>query len=95
MESSSSLWTVSFWKDSTERAIKTAAQSIALVFTGGAFNVLEDLDVKTVLGAALTGALYSLVTSIGSDILPFGTKGTASLTKAVQPADASQTETGA
>lgn len=90
----SSLWTVSFWKDATERAIKSAAQSVALVFTGSVVNVLE-LDPKLIIGAALTGAAYSLVTSLGSDFLPFGTKGTASLTKAVQPANASQTETGA
>lgn len=92
METNGSLWTVTFWKDAAERAIKSAAQSVALCFGGGAINILE-LDAKVILGAAATGAALSLLTSIGSDFLPFGSKGTASLSKAVVPATGGIDET--
>lgn len=79
------LFTLTFWKDCAERAIKSAAQAVGLVLVGGSsvVNVLT-LDWTVVGGAALTGGLLSLVTSIGS--AGFANKGTASLTDAVTAA---------
>lgn len=68
-----------FWKDASERAVKTAAQtSVALLTADG---VLGLLDVDWGQGASVVGlaALVSLLTSVAS--APAGTPGTASLTK--------------
>ncbi|MBU8821060.1 holin [Mycolicibacterium goodii] len=74
------MWTLKFWKDATERAVKSAAQAAILALGGEAFNAWT-VDWPTVGGIALGGAALSLLTSLGSDLLPFGTKGTASLAK--------------
>ncbi|MFV8242198.1 holin [Mycolicibacterium peregrinum] len=75
-----SIWTLRFWKDAAERAIKTFAQSAVIALSGDAFNVWH-VDWVGVGGVALGGALLSLLTSIGSNALPFGDKGTASVIK--------------
>lgn len=60
------MWTVSFWKQSAERAIKSAAQILLLLWAGdGLFNVI-DADFEVAAGAAGGAALLSLLTSIAS-----------------------------
>lgn len=59
------MFSSSFWKQATERAIKTLAQFIITLGAAGAFNVLQ-IDWKTTLGLALGGALLSYATSIAS-----------------------------
>jgi hypothetical protein len=70
------MWTWNFWRQTVERAVKTAAQ-FALVFTGAeAFNIL-DVDLVTTGGFALAGAVVSILTSVASS--PFTEAGTPSL----------------
>lgn len=76
----SSMFTLIFWRDAAERAIKSAAQA-AILALGGDVVSAWNIDVKTVAGVAISGAALSLLTSLGSDMLPIGTKGTASLAK--------------
>lgn len=55
-----------FWLRTAERAIKTFAQSLALVFLGdSAYNVIN-VNWPESLGLAATGALLSVLTSVGS-----------------------------
>lgn len=75
------IFTVEFWLDATDRAIRTAAQSLATTLGGDAFNLWE-VNSKAVLGVALGSAAFSILTSIIA--IPFGqgdAKGTASLVK--------------
>lgn len=65
-----------FWKDALERAIKTAAQFAIVLVGADTFDVLT-ADWRAVLSAAASGAVISLVTSVGSE--RFGTPGTASV----------------
>lgn len=60
-----SIYSHAFWRDATERAIKSAAQAAILAIGGGAINVLT-LDWATVAGASGGGLLLSLLTSIAS-----------------------------
>jgi hypothetical protein len=76
------IFAVSFWKDAGERAAKSAAQAGLLALGGGAVDVLT-LDWGTLGGAVGGGVLLSLLTSIAS--AGFANRGTASLTKAVEP----------
>ncbi len=59
------MFTVEFWKEATERAIKTFAQFILVLGTANTFNVFT-VDWKTNLGLALGGMLLSYATSIVS-----------------------------
>ncbi|MGE2733867.1 holin [Mycolicibacterium vaccae] len=77
------IYSAAFWKDAGERAAKSAAQAGILALGGGAVNVLT-LDLATFGGAAGGGALLSVLTSIAS--AGIANRGTASLTKAVEPA---------
>lgn len=80
------MFTLQFWKDAVERALKTAAQAAILVLVGAGgdestgLNLLQ-VDLAEVAGWAAGGAVLSLLFSVGSDLLPMGTKGTASLAK--------------
>jgi hypothetical protein len=62
------LFTVAFWKAASERAIKTAAQSLLLCF--GASDVgpanLFELDWQNLVGFGVFGAVTSILTSIVS-----------------------------
>ena len=60
------LFTKVFWKDATERAVKTAAQA-ALLSVGAAkgFNLFT-LNWEVMVGFALGGALFSYLTSVAS-----------------------------
>lgn len=78
------MFTVQFWKDATERAVKTAAQSVLLFLIGN--KVAEaasvnafDVDWKTIGGFAIGGLVISYCFSLLS--APFGDKGTPSLTR--------------
>lgn len=79
------MWTIQFWKDALERALKSAAQ-FAVVALGGNATDFWSLDWKAVLGVVLSGTVLSVLTSIASGALPMGSDGTASLTNAVEPA---------
>lgn len=59
------MFTLHFWKQATERALKTFAQFIIVVGSAGAFNVFA-VDWVQTLGLALGGALLSYATSIVS-----------------------------
>lgn len=59
------MFTKIFLKDTTERAIKTFAQSLAAVMTAGATGVL-DVDWMNALSVSLLATLVSVLTSFGS-----------------------------
>ena len=50
------MFTRKFWKEATERALKTFAQFILVVGSADTFNVFT-IDRKTNLGLALGGAI--------------------------------------
>ncbi len=63
------MFTVAFWRDAGERALKTAAQAVILGLSlGEGFNAF-DVDWQLGLGFALGGALLSLLTSVASNKL--------------------------
>ena len=72
------MFTVAFWRDAVERALKTAAQAVILGLSlGEGFNAFE-VDWQLALGFAIGGAVLSLLTSVASN--PFGnTDGSPSL----------------
>lgn len=74
--------TASFWRDATERAIKTACQSALATLGLGSVDVLA-VNWVGVLSVGAGAALISVLTSIASE--PVGVGGTASMTKAVEP----------
>ena len=78
------IYSLSFWKDAGERAAKSAAQAAVLALGGDAINVWN-VDLQTVSGLGLGGAVLSLLTSVASAGL--ANRGTASLTKAVEPVE--------
>ncbi|WP_372733628.1 holin [Nocardioides sp.] len=62
-----SIFTRAFWKEATERAIKSAAQGAIVAGAGAAgFDALS-ADWRTLGGAALGMGLASLLTSVASD----------------------------
>ena len=71
-----SIYSKEFWKSATERAIKTFAQFIIVLFGAEAFNIFT-LDWVQFAGMALAGVVVSYATSIVS--ANFGEKGTPSL----------------
>ena len=71
------MFTITFWHDAIERAIKTAAQALILSAGAGAGFDLYHFDFKAAAILVLGGLILSLLTSIAS--LPFGQPGTPSL----------------
>jgi Putative lactococcus lactis phage r1t holin len=71
------MFTVIFWRDAIERAIKTAAQALILSAGAGAGFDLYHFDFKAGAISVVGGIVLSLLTSIAS--LPFGQPGTPSL----------------
>ena len=59
-----------FWKETFERAAKTAAQGAAAGMAAAGFNIVDLTALKAVGLGALTGFVLSVVTSIAS--APFG-----------------------
>ena len=62
----SSIFTVQFWRETLERAIKTAAQSTILALgIGEGFNVFS-MDWKLAAGFAGGGLILSVLTALAS-----------------------------
>ena len=78
------MWTMDFWKDAAERAIKTFAQAMVAGLSAGAVGILDVPWVDVLSVSALVAAL-SVLTSIAS--APFSSKGTASLVTEVEYLD--------
>ena len=74
------MWTLDFWKDTAERAIKTFAQAFIAGLTAGAVGIL-DVPWLDVLSVSALVTLLSVLTSVAS--APFSAKGTASLVSEV------------
>lgn len=77
------MFTLVWLKDATERAVKTFAQSLLGVLTLGGVDVLH-LNWGDTFAIAGTATVISVLTSVVS--AGVGNSGTASLTKAVEPA---------
>ncbi|MGO3325304.1 holin [Gordonia sp. (in: high G+C Gram-positive bacteria)] len=58
------MWTLAFWRDAAERAIKTAAQTAAGLFVADA--TIVSLSWSAAGAAVGTAALASLLTSLAS-----------------------------
>jgi len=70
------MFSVGFWRDVFERAVKTAAQFALVGGLAEATNVVA-LDWQQVAAAAGAGFVVSVATSVAS--LPFGERGSASV----------------
>lgn len=70
-----------FWLDTTERAVKTAAQTAAAFLVGMA--ALSEVDWGQLGGVVGLATLLSILTSLSS--FGFGAPGTASVTASVAP----------
>jgi hypothetical protein len=71
------MYTAQFWKDATERAVKTAAQAVILFLGADVALDAVSADWPSAASFALGGAVLSYLTSIVS--APMGDKGTASV----------------
>ena len=78
-----SVYSVGFWKDAGERAVATAVQVFAGLFTVDTILNLGSLDVKAVGAAIVSAALLSLAKSLVAGLT--GVKGSASMTNSVEP----------
>lgn len=78
------MWTIAFWKDAVERAVRTVAQAWVAVLVAAGTGLL-DTDWLAGLSMAGMAGLLSLLTSLGGEAL-INPSGTASLTNAVVPA---------
>ncbi|MDV6299939.1 MULTISPECIES: holin [Dietzia] len=58
------MWTAAFWKDASERAVKTAAQTAGGVLIIG--TPIWEIDWQAGLGITATATVLSLLTSIAS-----------------------------
>lgn len=59
------MWTVRFWKDAVERAIKSAAQAAVLYFGGGLVDAWH-ANWSAAGSIAAAAAVLSVLTSLGS-----------------------------
>lgn len=73
-----SIYSKEFWAKATERAVKTFAQFVVVLFGAEAFDIFT-LDLKQVAGAALAGVVLSYATSVVSANI--GDKGTPSVVR--------------
>lgn len=71
------MWTREFWQGCAERAIKSAAQTLLLMWAADVPLDVLQIDAVRALGLAGGAAVLSLLTSLGS--APFGVKGSPSL----------------
>lgn len=58
------MWTAAFWKDTAERAVKTAAQTAGGVLIVG--TPIWDIDWSAGLGITATATALSILTSVAS-----------------------------
>ena len=72
------MWSSKFWRDASERAIKTGLQAALAMLGTGVTGILE-VDWLQAGSVALMAAILSIITSVASD--PIGERGTASLVK--------------
>lgn len=63
------IFTVRFWKDAADRAVKSAAQAVAGLFLGDQVFDVWHFNWKLAGGAALGAAVLSLVSSLISSRL--------------------------
>ena len=63
------MWTLVFWRQTAERAIKTAAQAALAFFIVGQ-TVFAEVDWSVVAGGTAVAAIASVLTSLAS--APFG-----------------------
>lgn len=63
------MWTAKFWRETAERAIKTAAQAALAFFVVGQ-TVFTEIDWTVVAGGTAIAAIASVLTSLAS--APFG-----------------------
>lgn len=70
------MWTATFWRQTTERAVKTAAQAALAFFVVGQTDLLA-VDWTVVASGAGVAAIASVLTSLAS--APFGPEGSPSL----------------
>lgn len=65
MLSSSSIWSLEFWKATAERAVKTAAQAVLLQIGGESIQVNAlTFNLPEIGGFALGGAVISVLMSL-------------------------------
>ena len=72
------MWTVGFWKQTAERAIKSAAQAALAFFIVGQ-TIFTEVDWAVVAGGTAIAAIASVLTSLAS--APFGQPDSPSLVK--------------
>ena len=60
------MFTAKFWKDAAERAVKSAAQGVLVLFTGDQVFNAWHADWATAGGVAAGAAVLSLLTSLVS-----------------------------
>ena len=70
------MWNAKFWKQTAERAIKTAAQAALAFFVVGS-TVFDQVDWAAVAGGTAIAAIASVLTSLAS--APFGPEDSPSL----------------
>ena len=63
------MWTVDFWRQTAERAIKTAAQAGLAFFIVGQTDLMQ-FDWKVLISGVGVATIASILTSIASN--PFG-----------------------
>lgn len=78
------MFTLMFWRDAFERAVKTAAQTAVALIGTGLVGVLE-VDWLQILSVALVAAAVSILTSVSSG--PVADRGTPSLVRGRYAAD--------
>jgi hypothetical protein len=77
------VFTAAFWAQALERALKSAAQALLVIWGASQVNVLSIASWQTALSVTLAAALLSLLTSLAS--VPFGPAASPSLVEPLPP----------
>ncbi|MEV0319817.1 holin [Streptomyces sp. NPDC050658] len=59
------MWTAAFWKATSERALRTFAQSLGAILVAGGTSLL-DIDWKAALATAGMATLLAVLTAVGA-----------------------------